>query len=117
MDQKDDSPPSQHTPEGNLTLAMNVAVGAPDGEVRLSDDPREPMEERTNQTDNLIGGGEYFEDDPNCVVHRQIPSDTQRVTEQYNTMLSRGSMFVSVVNQNLKRPARNCARNANRQSY
>ena len=95
----------------DLTLAMSGAVlRVPEREVSASDGAGEAMEERaSNQVDNLLE-----DDDPGHLIRRRIERDAQRVTEEYNHVLPRESMFISV---NLKRPARNRARNADRQSY
>ena len=107
IDQKEGNPPDQHIPEDELTLAVGGAVDA----------PSRPEGGIAAPANRLVGGGEHFDDDPDYVVRRRISRENRLVTEQYENQLPRECMFISMVNKNLRRPARNLARNANRQSH
>ena len=86
IDEGCSSPPAQHTNEDMFTMTVDGAVECPE---------------------ELMGAGEHRDDDPGYAVRREIVRQV-RVTQRYsNSLLPRESMFLSVTDNNLRRPARN----------
>ena len=63
----------------------------------------------------LTGGGEHFDDDPNYTIRRRITQMYAASDEQgAEFLLPRESMFIHVVNSQMQRPDRNLRRNQGR---